>query len=149
MNGFSLFAIVIGTWLTYVCRRELALAWQSLRWPVTEGRITGTTVHDGVTMGLATDGTNAPTMQDFRMTEWIYSYEVAGQSYSSSRYSFSVAGWRENERYLEEGDEVRVYYCASDPTVAVLRRGPNAGLMTGPAVLVFGIIVLLVGMALT
>ncbi|MCP5524629.1 MAG: DUF3592 domain-containing protein [Verrucomicrobiales bacterium] len=143
--AFAIAIIALGGWLTYACRWDLFHAWKSPRWPTTPGWISGTVVYEGTALGSATDGTNAPTMAEFRMKEWVFRYEVAGQHYSSTQFSFSTSGWRENDRFLQEGDEVKVYYCPSNPSVAVLRPGLNAGLLAGPMVLFFGVMALALG----
>ncbi len=139
---FAILVVTAGAGLTYACRKELVPAWQSRRWPTTLGNICGTVVHEGVRVGVTNDGTGAPTDQVFRVTDWVFTYGVAGQWYKSSRFSFSAEGWQENDQYLEEGAEVKVYYCPSDPAVAVLRPGPSPGLLTGPAILVLGLALL-------
>ena len=139
MIFLGILVIAIGTWLTYACRKDLVPAWKSRHWPTAAGNICGSVVHEGVGAGVTNDGTCAPTEQAFRVTDWIFSYRVAGQWYKSSRYSFSAGGWQENDRYLEEGAEVKVHYCPSDPSIAVLRPGLNPALLTGPTILALGL----------
>jgi hypothetical protein len=149
MIFIGLLLIGIGAWLTYLCRQELALAWQSRRWPQTVGYICDAVVHEGVGAGLTADGTFAPEEKPFRELDLVFGYTVAGQTYRSSRFSFSAMGWRENTRYLDAGAEVTVHYCPSDPSIAVLRPGLNPGLLTGPILLFFGFGFLLYGLCKT
>ena len=131
--------VLLGGLLAYFCRKELALAWQSRGWPQAIGHISGRVVHEGVGLGTSTDGTMAPMEQRFREIDLLYSYPVAGQTYESSRLSFSAGGWWENTKYYDEGDEVAVYYCPSDPSIAVLQPGFTPTLLTGPFIFALGL----------
>lgn len=133
----GLVVLAIGAWLVYACRKELVLAFRSRRWPSTTGHISGTEVREGIGLGMTNDGTFAPTETSFRVSDWVFIYTVAGREYRSSRFSFSAQGWDENDRYLEDGAEVKVYYSPSDPSVSVLRPGLDAALMSGPIVSMF------------
>ena len=143
---FALILFAIGAGLTYPCRKELVLSWQSRHWPSTVGYICGSVSQEGISQGFTTDGTMAPTENPFRVTDWIFKYEVAGQWHQSSRYSFATDGWLGNDRYLEEGTEVKVYYCPSAPSIAVLRPGLYTPFLAGPTVIVFGLGYLIYGL---
>lgn len=57
-----------------------------------------------------------------------YEYEVDGQKYTGTRYSYADAStnqnaWRETVAELPVGAAVRVYYAADDPSDALLRPG--------------------------
>ncbi len=138
--------ILIGAWLAYLCRKELVLAWQSRHWPQTIGQITGSIVHEGVGLGMTTDGTMAPKEQPFRELDTVYTYSVAGQHYQSSRLNFSAGGWWENTHYYEVGDQVTVYYCPSNPWLAVLRPGFTPSLLTAPFILLLGMVSFVYGL---
>ena len=88
---------------------------------------------------MTTDGTYAPKDTPFREVDWIMHYSVGGKSFASSRFSFTSTGWRGNTRYLEEGAEIEVYYCPTDPSVAVARPGLRPNLLLGPLLLLLGL----------
>jgi hypothetical protein len=140
------FLISIGVFLAYLCRKELILAWASRRWPHTTGQVSGSVVHEGITQGMTADGTLAPMDKHFREIDLVFSYSVAGQSYQSSRFSFSAMGWQENTRYYNEGDEVTVYYCPATPSIAVLQPGLKPGLLAGPVLVALGLVFLVYGL---
>ncbi|MGA2555133.1 MAG: DUF3592 domain-containing protein [Verrucomicrobiota bacterium] len=139
-------AIAIGVFLTYLCRKELVLSWSSHRWPHTIGQISGRNVFTGIYRDMANDGTFAPVDRPFRDVDLVFTYSVAGQSYQSSRFSFASIGWQENTQYYDTGDEVTVYYCPTDPSIAVLQRGPNLSLLAGPTVVALGLGLLVYGL---
>jgi hypothetical protein len=134
--------LLTGVLLVVLARREITLAWQSRRWPHTTGRICDILVREGVAPGMTTDGTGAPTLGTFREVELMFSYPVSGRWYQSSRYSFAASGWQANTQRYDEGDEVTVYYCPSDPSMSVLRPGLIGGLWGGPFFLAVGVAVL-------
>ncbi len=131
--------ILTGAFLAYLCRNELILQWGCGRWPQTTGQISGSVVEEGIFQGLATDGTFAPVDRSFREIQWVFTYSVDGCTYQSSRFSFDATGWQANTRNFEEGDQVTVYYCPTDPAIAVLQSGMNPGLLTGPILVVVGL----------
>ncbi len=131
--------VLVGIFLTYLCRKELALAWASRHWPRTTGQICGSIVHEGIGLGMTTDGTMAPADSHFREIELVFTYLVSGQRYESSRFSFSARGWQENTHYYEEGEEVTVYYCPKVPSIAVLQPGMPLGLLAGPGLVALGL----------
>ena len=130
--------IPIGVFLTHLCRKELVLSWASRRWPHTTGRVSGRIVSEGIVQGISTDGTFAPAERPFREVDLVFTYSVAGQTYQSSRFSFSAIGWQENTHYYDDGDEVTVYYSPVNPTVAVLRPGLDVSLLAGPSLVALG-----------
>ena len=70
-------------------------------------------------------------------------YCVRGQWYTTSRLSFCASGWQTNDRHFRDGDEVAVYYCPSDPSMAVLRPGLPPSLLLGPLFFVAGVVLLI------
>jgi len=119
----ALIVICIGVFLAFLCRNELMLTWQSRRWPQVMGQIVDTEITEGVGVGVSETGTGAPADHPFRIVEKVYAYCVSEKSYRSSRLSFSARGWIENEQYYEDGSQVPVYYCPTDPSIAVLKPG--------------------------
>ncbi len=113
---------IVGAGLTYAWREHLILRWRSRHWPSTVGNICGRVEHA-------------------REIDWVYAFKVADRLYVSSRFDFSESGWEENDRYPEHGSEVKVYYCPSEPSVAVLRRRLPLVALLGPYVIVCGVAV--------
>ena len=128
-----------GAILTFVSRRNLQLGWASRDWPHSTGKVVGQQVHEGVVRRISTDGTYAPKDVPFRDVDWIIEYSVGGSSYTTSRFSFWSTGWNANTGYLDEGDEIEVYYSPDDPSVAVVRPGLSPNLILGPLLLAIGI----------
>lgn len=135
--------ILVGGFLTYSCRENLRWSWASRNWPHTRGRVAGSKVYEGIMRGVGTDGTCAPRDQRFRQVDRVVEFSVGGQQYDTSRFSFFTTGWGTNDRYLEEGDKVEVYYNPADPAMAVIRPGLGVNLLIGPALFCGGLCLLL------
>jgi hypothetical protein len=136
---FAIAALVAGVWIIVIERRDLALAWQSRRWPSVIGRITDKRFHRGEFLGMTNDGTGAPVVGKWLEVELVYSYQVAGTEYSSTRFDFSGYGRRFSSRYYEDDEEVPVYYCPSNPSNAVLHPGLHDTLFVGPLLILGGL----------
>ena len=128
-----------GLFTTYLSRRELMLAWRSRQWPSIIGHVSGKRILEGVCDGLSTDGTSAPEARRWKELEIIYSYTVAGVEHSSSQIDFSGFGLVGDTHYYDEGEQLTVFYCPSDPAIAVLRPGIRFSMLFGPIVILIGL----------
>ena len=93
--------------------------------------------------GISNDGTMAPVNRRFKEIDFVYRYSVMSQTYESSQFDFSAVGWHGSTHYVD--DEVAVYYCPTDPSIAVLRPGVHVTLLIGPLFTVLGIGILAYG----
>ena len=85
----------------------------------------------------------APVNRRFKEIDFVYRYSVMNQTYESSRFDFSAMGWHDSTHHVD--DEVAVYYCPTDPSVAVLRPGVHVTLLIGPVFTFLGIGILAYG----
>lgn len=143
MTIFGALQFIAGIILLCLSRTELRLGWASRRWPQTTGRICGSIVHQGMNQEISNDGTMAPVNRRFKEIDFVYRYAVMNQTYESSQFDFSAMGWHDSTHYVD--DEVAVYYCPTDPSVAVLRPGVHVTLLIGPLFTFLGIGILAYG----
>jgi hypothetical protein len=130
---------LFGFIVTYLARRELLLAWSSLRWPSVTGHVLEKRTKQGLCVGFTTDGTGAPTTRRWKELEIVYAYTVAGENYSSTQIDFSGFGLAGNTHYYEDNEPVTVFYCPGDPSIAVLRPGFRLTMLFGPGLILSGI----------
>jgi hypothetical protein len=138
---FGILQLALGTVLTIVCRHEIVGGLASYRWPRTTGKISNSTIHEGVSLGTTTDGTMSPTNRHYREIGYVYEYYVSGKCYQSSRFDFSAVGWTDSTHYIN--DEVIVYYCPKDPSVSVLRAGISLEIAVWPLLSASGLVFIL------
>ena len=128
-----------GVWITVVAWRDLVLSWQSREWPFVIGCVTEKRILEGICTGITNTGTGAPITRRWKELELVYAYRVNDVDYSSTRFDFSGYGLRLNTHYYEDNEEVRVYYCPADPSIAVLQPGVRSNLLFGPMLVVTGL----------
>ena len=103
---------------------EMWSARASMRWRVTEGRVTGSTIEIHEHAQKAWIGWDS--VEEY-LPKVTYAYEVAGSIYNSDLASFALAPFEtreEAERLLRgypKGAPVRVRYDPEDPSTSVLR----------------------------
>ena len=125
----GLACLALGGLLMLINLKDLRLAWQSKSWPQTTGYWHDVMADDGEALGLDVF-THAPTQQAYRHSFKVYSYLVENEEYYSGR--LSIGGGEMYDRHFEEGEEVTVYYCPTDPSVSVLTPGVTGGLIGEP-----------------
>lgn len=134
----------MGILLIYFCRIELKLSWLSRRWPSAAGRIGGSIVYEGVCQGSTSEGTQAPTGRRYKELDYVVFYSVFGEDYKTSRLDFSPMGWHSSTHYV--GDKVTVFYCPSNPSIAILQPGLHPILLIGPVFVFLGTGLLIYGL---
>lgn len=140
IRRFGLWLGVLGMPLIVFGIYYLYIGNETLSWSSVQGSVVKTDVNTDYSR-QKTSGATFNTYVYYSVSV-TYRYEVDGQRYSSSRYSFGegdAASWRFRERSDAEaeaasrfpaGAVVTVHYDPENPTEAVLKPGWNWGTLT-------------------